>query len=83
MRMVRTFVDALTAEGDPIHVLNKTMGGKRWNITFSRRDVADLQCFLQLMGPLEKLFTELNAEFEPTIHLLFPTIKVKVKIVHP
>ena len=75
--MVRVFVDALEAEGDPIHQLNKHMGGKKWNKRFSRQDIIDLKCYLHLMEPLEKLFTELNAEFKPTIHLLYPTVRVR------
>ena len=74
--MVAVLVQALKHEGDPIHVLNQHMGGK-WNITFSHLDVVNLECFLKIMAPLEKLFTDLNAEWCSTIHMVYPSVKVR------
>ena len=75
VRMVDVLVQALKHEGDPIHVLNQHMGGK-WNVCFSHLDVVNLECFLKIMSPLEKLFSDLNAEWSSTIHLVYPSVKV-------
>ena len=67
-------VQALKCEGNPVNKLSRELG---WKIQFSGHDVEDLQLFVTMMGPLVKMFTELNAETASTIHRLFPTIKVQ------
>ena len=42
----------------------------------SRHDIKELKKFVQIMGPMERIFRQLNSELESTIHLCYPFVKV-------
>ena len=71
--MIRGIIEASLLEDAPLSKLSREY---KWNIYFSEDDISDLQKYVKLMGPLETLFTALNAENKPTIHLVYPTLQV-------
>lgn len=71
--MLRVFIEALNHENNPLLHLSNEM---KWNKTFTRVEVAELEKFMRIMGPMEMMFTRLNSEKVSTIHMVFPTIKV-------
>ena len=73
--MLRSF---LRAAKDPNLPLIKLSNELKWDIEFSRREISDLEKLLGVLDPLEELFLRLGSERESTIHLVVPTIKVKI-----
>ena len=43
---------------------------------FSAKDIDDIKVFVQVMDPMERLFSSLNSEKESTVHLCYPTVLV-------
>ena len=73
--MLRSF---LRAAKDPNLPLIKLSNELKWDIEFSRKEISDLEKLLGVLDPLEELFLRLGSERESTIHLVVPTIKVKM-----
>ena len=73
--MVSTPVECAKYPGEPLFRLSEEMS---WGIHFSRQDIAELEKFLEIMGPLEKLFSSLDSEKSSTIQKVYPSIKVKM-----
>ena len=42
--------------------------------------IAQLEKFMAIMGPVEELFSQLNSELTSTIDRVYPTVKVKQNI---
>ena len=66
------------AAKDPNLPLMKLSNEMKWDIEFSRKEISDLEKLLGVLDPLEELFLRLGSERESTIHLVVPTIKVKI-----
>ena len=78
--LLRTFLDAANYEGKPLDRLSTEM---KWFITFSPEEISDLQKLLQLLDPLEMLFTKLGSETHSSIHLVVPTLLVSIELSLP
>ena len=71
---MRAFRDLCKQPGDLARQVIREMG---WNIqNLSSEETQDLIKYVDLMTPIEFLFTELNAENKCTIHRVYPTLKV-------
>ena len=73
--MLKSFVRAAKDPNLPLMKLSNEM---KWDIEFSRKEISDLEKLLGILDPLEELFLRLGSERESTIHLVVPTIKVKI-----
>ena len=71
--MTSVLLEALDQPDDPLHVIAQEL---KWKITFTTNDVAELQKFMKIMGPLNVLFGELNSDTSSTIHKVYPCLKV-------
>ena len=71
--MLEVFIEAATDPKQPLYHLSVHM---EWGITFSKQEVKELQKLLAIIGPMEKLFCQLNSEMSSAIHLVYPTVKV-------
>lgn len=73
MQMLRVLLEAALRPDQPLKKLSFEIS---WDIVFTSEDIANIQVFVQLMDPMEKLFSSLNSEKESTIHLCYPTVLV-------
>ena len=73
--MLRSFLSAANHENLPIQKLRLAM---KWDIEFSRVEIADMEKLLSVLEPLQKLFVRLGSESESTVHLVVPTIRVNI-----
>ena len=71
--MLRVLLEAANQPDKPLKKLSYEMS---WGIVFTDKDIANMQVFVELMDPMEKLFSSLNSEKESTIHLCYPTVLV-------
>ena len=71
--MLRVLLEAALRPDQPLKKLSFEMS---WDIVFTSEDISNMQVFVQLMDPLENLFSSLNSEKESTIHLCYPTVLV-------
>ena len=51
-----------------------------WKIDFNERDIVEIEKYLKLMKPLQQLFMRLNSDQSSTLHLVFPTLRVRLII---
>ena len=72
--MLEVFIEAAEDPKQPLYHLSVHM---EWGITFSNQEVKELQKLMSIIGPMEKLFCQLNSETSSAIHLVYPTVKVK------
>ena len=75
--MMRTFLEVSRAPGD---LLGQVSDHMKWGVTFSAQDIKELEKFVFLMDPLERLFSNLNSEKEATLHLVLPFLKVSSRL---
>ena len=73
--MLRTFLEAATYPGQPLEQLSTQM---KWYISFSSEEISDLQNLLNILDPMELLFTKLGSETSSSIHLVVPTLLVSL-----
>ena len=73
--MLRTWIKAAKWEGRPLETLSNKM---KWFISFTAEEIDDMEKLLMLLDPMERLFTRLGSQTEPTIHLVVPTLLVSV-----
>ena len=73
MKMLRVLLDAAERLDKPLQRLSYAM---EWDIVFSAKDIDDIKVFVQVMDPMERLFSSLNSEKESTVHLCYPTVLV-------
>ena len=71
--MLRVLLEAAERVDKPLQKLSYSMG---WGIEFSAKDIEDIKVFVQVMDPMERLFSSLNSEKDSTIHLCYPTVLV-------
>ena len=71
--MLRVLLEAANQPGQPLKKLSYEMN---WNIIFTSEDIANIEIYVKMMDPMEKLFSSLNSEKESTIHLCYPTVLV-------
>ena len=71
--MLEVFIEAANDPEQPLYHLSINM---QWGITFSREEVKELEKLMSIMGPMEKLFSQLNSEKSSAMHLVYPTVKV-------
>ena len=71
--MLEVFIEAANDPEQPLYHLSVHM---QWGVTFSREEVKELEKLMTIMGPMEKLFSQLNSEKTSAIHLVYPTVKV-------
>ena len=71
--MIKVLLECSKYEGNPLFMLADSMN---WDIQFSRQDLAELEKFMTIMGPLEKLFSSLDSDQHSTIQKVYPDIKV-------
>ena len=71
--MIRALLEVAELPDSPLTRLSLAM---KWQIQFSTHDISELKKFVQIMGPMERLFSQLNSELESTIHLCYPFVKV-------
>ena len=65
-------------EGNPLFRLCQEMD---WNLSFSQYDIAELENYLRVLGPLESMFSALNTEKTTTIQKVFPSIVVIINLI--
>ena len=70
--MLAVFLEAAKDPKEPLVKLNIEM---KWGIS----RIQELDKLMSIMGPMNKLFSQLNAEKESTIHLVYPTVKVNFR----
>ena len=75
--MMRTFLEVSRAPGD---LLGQVSDHMKWGVTFSAQDINELQKFVSLMDPIERVFSGLNSEKEATLHLVIPFLKVSSRL---
>ena len=74
--MCRCFLHLLRYPGDPLGQMLRHFSA--WKIApLSASEIEQLEKFLQIMDPLERLFSKLNAERTATIHRVYPCVKVR------
>ena len=73
VKTIRTIVDCWRYEGNPLHRICQEMS---WGITFSEYDIAELENYLRVLGPLETMFSALNTDTKTSIQKVFPSILV-------
>ena len=71
--MIKVLLECSKYEGNPLFMLADSMN---WDIQFTRQDLAELEKFMTIMGPLEKLFSSLDSDQHSTIQKVYPDIKV-------
>ena len=71
--MLEVFIEAANHPEQPLYRLSIHM---QWNITFSNQEIKELEKLMSIMGPMEKLFCQLNSEKTSALHLVYPTVKV-------
>ena len=71
--MLEVFIEAANDPKQPLYHLSIEM---QWGITFSRAEIKELEKFMSIMQPMEKMFARLNSEETSCMHLVFPTVKV-------
>ena len=71
--MLKALMEVAELPDCPLTKLSRVM---KWNIEFSQSDLSELKKFVQIMGPMERVFCELNSEKDSTLHLVYPTVKV-------
>ena len=71
--MLRVLLEAANQPDKPLKKLSYEMN---WNIIFTSEDIANIEIYVKMMDPMEKLFSSLNSEKESTIHLCYPTVLV-------
>ena len=64
-------------DGNPLSKMNQEFG---WKIDFNERDIVEIEKYLKLMKPLQQLFMRLNSDQSSTLHLVFPTLRVRIII---
>ena len=75
--MCRCFLHLLRYPGDPLGQMLQHFRSA-WKIPpLTATEIQELEKFLRIMDPLERLFTKLNAERAATIHLVYPCVKVR------
>ena len=75
--MMRTFLEVSRAPGD---LLGQVSDHMKWGVTISAQDINELQKFVSLMDPIERVFSGLNSEKEATLHLVIPFLKVSSRL---
>ena len=75
--MMRTFLEVSRAPGN---LLGQVSDHMKWGVTFSAQDINELQKFVSLMDPIERVFSGLNSEKEATLHLVIPFLKVSSRL---
>ena len=75
--MLTVFLEAANHPEQPLVKLNLEMN---WGITFSRQEIGELEKLMSIMGPMHKLFAQLNAEKTSTLHLVYPIVKVNLHL---
>ena len=75
--MMRAFLEVSRAPGD---LLGQVSDHMKWGVTFSAQDINELQKFVSLMDPIERVFSGLNSEKEATLHLVIPFLKVSSRL---
>ena len=71
--MLRVLLEAAKHQDKPLQKLSYAMG---WGINFSEQEIEDIRVYVELMSPLERLFSSLNSEKESSSHLCYPTVLV-------
>ena len=71
--MLRVLLEAANQPDKPLKKLSYEMS---WDIVFTSEDIANIEIYVKMMDPMEKLFSSLNSEKESTIHLCYPTVLV-------
>lgn len=71
--MLRALLEVAHAPGDLLGKVDTLM---KWGVMFSDEDIMEIELFLTICDPLEKLFSSLNSEKESTLHLVLPIIRV-------
>ena len=71
--MINALLEVVELPDSPLSKLSQVM---KWNILFTPQDITELKKFVQIMGPMERIFRQLNSELESTIHLCYPFVKV-------
>ena len=71
--MINALLEVAELPDSPLSKLSQIM---KWNISFTPQDITELKKFVEIMGPMERIFTHLNSELESTIHLCYPFVKV-------
>ena len=71
--MINALLEVVELPDSPLSKLSQIM---KWNILFTPQDITELKKFVQIMGPMERIFRQLNSELESTIHLCKPFVKV-------
>ena len=69
-----TGVVGAAKHNDSLGQLVKHMGWEKHAL--SSYEILELEKYVVILGPVEKLFTSLNGEKVATIHLVFPSLKV-------
>ena len=81
--MMRMFLLAVRHQGDPITRLIREM---KWDTgkedakihPFTELEIRDLEIYFSIMDPIEVLFSRLNSESQATLHLVYPSIQVRI-----
>ena len=71
--MLRALLEVLHAPGDLVAKVDNLM---KWGILFSDEDIQEIELFVSICDPLERMFSSLNSEKEATLHLVLPIIRV-------
>ena len=71
--MLRVLLEVAHAPDDLLGQLDTLM---KWGIVFSDVDIQEIELFVAICDPLERLFSTLNSEKEATLHLVLPIIRV-------
>lgn len=75
--MCRCFLDLVRYPGDPLGQMLQHFRSS-WKIApLTGSEIQELEKFLSIMDPLERLFAKLNAERTATIHRVYPCVKVR------
>ena len=62
--MLRCLLDLAKVPGDLLGQVDTLM---KWGIKFSDQDIEEIQLFVDICDPLERLFSSLNSEKEATL----------------
>ena len=73
VQMLRVLLEAAESLDKPLQKLSYSM---EWDIKFSAKDIEEIKVFVQVMDPMERLFSSLNSEKDSTVHLCYPTVLV-------
>ena len=71
--MLRALLEVAHAPDDLLAKVDNLM---KWGLVFSDEDIQEIELFVSICDPLERLFSSLNSEKEATLHLVLPIIRV-------